>query len=251
LLAPALRIVCPYSVALLVLLLACSRAAAGCIGLATLGHSTASIARYFDNEEKKANPGLLGIRGSAWFLSQTSMVTAEHVAAAMALSDKNWRQVEILDEESKQSIAVRILRLAGSDAEKIAVLELSAPFSGARGLEIRMQPLAPEERVVSVAYPGSRQRLVGGRFVGYADSAKLAGMALLEMYEGDDRLALDHGASGAPVLDCEGRVVAIVSNVLTQTLQFPSRAVRISTAWGDPNVVSIPIQVLREIALAK
>jgi hypothetical protein len=36
-------------------------------------------------------------------------------------------------------------------------------------------------------------------------------MALLEMYDGDDRLVLDHGASGAPVFDCMGRIVAVVS----------------------------------------
>jgi hypothetical protein len=64
------------------------------------------------------------------------------------------------------------------------------------------------------------------------------------MYDGDDRLVLDHGASGAPILDCEGRVIAVVSNVFTQTVQSPFRAIRVSTAWGQPNVVSVPIQVL-------
>jgi hypothetical protein len=33
---------------------------------------------------------------------------------------------------------------------------------------------------------------------------------LLEMYDGNDRLVLDHGASGAPVVDCSGQVVAVV-----------------------------------------
>ena len=61
----------------------------------------------------------------------------------------------------------------------------------------------------------------------------MAGTALLEMHDGDDRLVLDHGASGAPVLDCAGRVVAVVSNIFTQTMQFHSRAIRISTAWGS------------------
>jgi hypothetical protein len=176
------------------------------------------------------------------------MVTVEHVAAAMGLSSQNWKQVDILEGENKRSIDVRILRLAGSHSEKIAVLELRVAFSGAQGLQIRMEPVAAEEQVASVAYPGNRQRFVGGRFVQYGDSDKFAGTALLEMYDGDNRLVLDHGASGAPVLDCGGRVVAVVSNVLTQTLQFPFRAIRISTAWGSPNVVSVPIQVLQEFS---
>jgi S1-C subfamily serine protease len=114
-----------------------------------------------------------------------------------------------------------------------------------------MEPVAPEEQVVSAAYPGNRLRFVGGRFVQYGDGDRLAGTALLEIFEGENRLVLDHGASGAPVLDCEGRVVAVVSNIFTQTLQFPSRAIRISTAWGSPNVASVPIQVLQDFARAQ
>src|SRR5689334_14654589 len=90
------------------------QAVAQCIDPATLTHSTISMTRYFEGEEKKAYPGALGIRGTAWFLSGTSMVTAEHVAAAMALSAQVWKQVEILDGEDRQWIAVRRLAVAGS-----------------------------------------------------------------------------------------------------------------------------------------
>ena len=100
---------------------------------------------------------------------------------------------------------------------------------------------------MSLAYPGDRPRSAGGRFVRYGDSGRLAGTALLEMYDGSDRLVLDHGASGAPVVDCAGRVVAVASNLLTTSLQFGSHAVRISTAWGTPNVVSVPALVLKEL----
>jgi hypothetical protein len=239
------------SVALGVLLFAGSPAAATCVNSSTLAHSTVNITRYFADDDRKADTDLLGIRGTAWFLSPTSMVTAEHVATAMELSDQNWNRLEILEGENKQTIDVRILRVAGSHTEKIAVLELRTAFTGAQGLQIRMEPLAPEEQVLSIAYPGSRLRFVGGRFIKYGDSDKLAGTALLEMYDRDDRLVLDHGASGAPVLDCEGRVVAVVSNIFTQTVQFPSRAIRISTAWGSPNVASVPIQVLQDFSQAQ
>ncbi len=234
----------PWWVSLVVLLLGGSPAAATCIDPSKLAHSTVSITRHFDDKDRKGDSGLLGIRGTAWFLSSNSIVTVAHVAAAMGLSGQDWKQVEILEGDNKQTIGLRILRLAGSHSEKIAVLELQTAFADARGLRVRMEPLRPEEQVVSLAYPGSRLRFVGGRFVKYGDDDKLAGTALLEMYDGDDRLVLDHGASGAPILDCEGRVVAVVSNIFTQTMQFPFRPVRISTAWGHPNVVSVPIQVL-------
>ena len=55
----------------------------------------------------------------------------------------------------------------------------------------------------------------------------------------------DRVISGAPVVDCAGRVVAVVSNLFTTTMQFMSRTVRISTAWGSPNVVSVPIPGLK------
>jgi hypothetical protein len=214
-------------------------------------HSTVSIMRHFDDKEQEARPGVVGIRATGWFLSPTLMVTVEHVAAAMKLSDRNWKHLEIGRGESKQSIPARIQRVAGSNEQKIAVLELQTAFSGAQGFRLRMEPLAPEEPVVSLAYPGGRLRVVGGRFVQYGDGDKFAGTALLEMYDGDDRLVLDHGASGAPVLDCQGRVVAVVSNLFTQTMQFLSNAIRISTAWGQANVASVPVQVLKEFARVK
>ena len=85
----------------------------------------------------------------------------------------------------------------------------------------------------------------------YGEDDHFAGTALLEMYDGSDRLVLDHGASGAPVLDCTGRVVAAVSKLFTTSTWFMSREIRMSTAWGSPNVVSVPAQVLKEFSRAQ
>ena len=43
-------------------------------------------------------------------------------------------------------------------------------------------------------------------------------------------------------------MVAVVSTLITQTISFASSPMRISTAWQTPNVVSIPIDVLKDFA---
>jgi hypothetical protein len=59
---------------------------------------------------------------------------------------------------------------------------------------------------------------------------------------------IDHGASGAPVFDCDGRVAAVISTVITQIYRTPFGQKRVSTAWGTPNVVSVPIRALMEFS---
>src|SRR5258707_14632837 len=66
---------------------------AGCVDPRALAHSTVGITRHFDDGEKGPSPGVLAIRGTGWFLSPTSLVTVEHVAAAMNLADQSWKQV--------------------------------------------------------------------------------------------------------------------------------------------------------------
>ena len=59
---------------------------------------------------------------------------------------------------------------------------------------------------MSLAYPGGGPlRVAGGRFAKYGDGERLAGTALLEMYDGNDRLVLPITAPrAAPVFDCHG-----------------------------------------------
>jgi hypothetical protein len=221
---------------------------ASCVDPTALVHSTVNITRQFGEEEQRAEPGVLGVRGTGWFLSPRLIATAAHVAEAMHLSAQDWKEIEIKERDRPASLPARILRVAGPHPDKIAVLELQTPFAGATVLPNRRGSLVPDERLVSLAYPGSELRFAAGRFVQYGDDAKFAGMALLEMHDGDDRLVLDHGASGAPVIDCEGRVVAVVSMLITQSISLLSSTVRASTAWQTPNVVSIPIEVLNDFS---
>lgn len=219
-----------------------------CVDPSTLVRSTASLTRHFSDEERKEAPAILAIRGTGWFLSSRAVVTAAHVAEAMRLSAQEWTEIELREDGRQKVIPARILRLAGPLAEKMAVLELKVALPGATALPVRAEPLAPEERLISLAYPNGELRFAGGRFAEYGTSGGRAGMALIEMHDGNDRLVLDHGASGAPVLDCEGRVVAVVSTLMTQTLALPTGTVRVSTAWQTPNVLSIPAEALNRVS---
>ena len=220
---------------------------AACVDTTNLAHSTVAIIRHLDEAERYRSD-VIGIQASGWFLSPTIIVTVEHVTAAMKLSADDWKMLEVITEGRSQFIAARVQRLVGRESERLAVIELQSAVAGAQSVAIRRQPLAPEERVMTIAYPGGRQQLVQGRFVRFGDGGKLSGMALLELFEGENRLVIDHGASGAPVVDCEGRVAAVVSNVFTQSIQWASREIRYTTAWGMPNVVSVPIDALPEFS---
>lgn len=219
-------------------------AGATCLQHSAFVGTTVSIARYFDGQGPQPRSAVIGIRGTGWFLSPRRLVTAAHVAEAMRLSRTDWKDIEIGEQAGESQMPARILRIAGPHSERVAVLELMRALAGAEVLPVRAERLEPDEPVISLAYPGGRLRFAGGRFVRYAQDGDSAGAAFLEMYDGNDRLVLDHGASGAPVLDCDGKVVAVVSMAITQTIAVLASTVRTSTAWQTPNVVAIPIRAL-------
>jgi hypothetical protein len=235
--------------AALVLLFGSVGAGAACIDPSSLSRSVVSITRYHDADERAREPDTAGIRGTAWFLGPRLIVTAAHVARAMGLTAGTSRDVELRSGDLSASVQVRLQRFVGAREDNIAILELAAPLPSVHTLPIRSEPLVADEPMLSVGYPGAKLRVANGRFVRYGADGALADTALLELYDGDDRLVLDHGASGAPVVDCDGRVVAVVSSLIVQTLTMMSRRMRISTAWQTPNVVSVPASELKEIAV--
>lgn len=214
--------------------------AQACEDRSLLAHAAVGITRMFDESEKQQ---LAGVAGTGWFLAPRLLVTVAHVAQGMRLSQGEWRPLLVRDGDTVETIDVRLQRVVGEARERIALIEMSAPLGGARSLVLRKEPLVAEERVISRAYRNDSIRNASGRFVAYGTQGRFAGGALFEIYDGEDRMVLDYGASGAPVLDCSGRVVAVVANLMTQTI---AGAVRVSTAWSMPNVFTVPIAVLRD-----
>lgn len=237
--ARKLHLRCCLLLACIVLPLAPGRARA-CEDRAVLAHAAVGITRMFDESEKQQ---LAGVAGSGWFLSPRLLVTVAHVAEGMRLSQSEWKSVELREGDAVEKIDVRLQRVVGAGREKIALIETAAPLGSARPLALRKEPLVADEPVISRAYRPDGVRTAQGRFVEYSTHWKFAGGALFEIYDGNDRMALDYGASGAPVLDCSGRVVAVVANLLTQTI---GGQVRVSTAWSMPNVLTVPVAVLHE-----
>src|SRR6478736_6661028 len=129
--------------ALICLLFLCaqSRAETACVDPRQLAHSTVSITRYFEDSERNPQSDVVAVRATAWFQSPTTIVTAAHVASGMNLSTQEWKSVRIENDVDGQSNLVRMQRVAGSYAEKLAVLELQTPVPNARSVAIRMVPL--------------------------------------------------------------------------------------------------------------
>ena len=215
-------------------------AARACDDRSVLANAAVGITRMFDETEKQ---DLAGVAGSGWFLAPRLLVTVAHVAEGMRLTERAWTPVQLREGDAVEKIDVRLQRIVGAGREKIALIETAAPLGSARPLALRKEPLVAEEPVISRAYRSDRVRTAQGRFVAHGTQGRFAGGALFEIYEGDDRMAFDYGASGAPVLDCAGRVVAVVANLLTQT---SGGQVRVTTAWSMPNVLTVPVAVLHE-----
>ena len=121
----------------------------------------------------------------------------------------------------------------------MAVIELETPFTNALVLPIRSEPMTNGASVVSLAYPDDTLHFAQGIFHGVAtesyEDKRLAGFALFEMYDGNNRAVLNNGASGAPIIDSEGKVFAVVSILMRRELLVFERVIVITPPWGRPN----------------
>jgi len=249
---------------LMMVIAQCARAEDACIDPSTLAATTVSITRHFTADEKP-RPSLEGYRATAWFYRSTRYLVsiAHFVDDAPVLPRGEWRKVDVQQRDVTVQVSARLLAVVRALPEGFALFELREPFPNAQPLKLREKPLARNEPVRSIAYPGGL-RFAKGRFAEIAGSSDIPGdnpfakvrpgSGLFEMWDieerNNDRYVLDHGASGAPIVDCEGNVAAVASSIVTQgSLYFAGREFTLTTPWGMANNTAALIQPLFDIAL--
>ena len=242
----------------------CARAEDACIDPSTLATTTVSITRYFTADEKP-RPSLEGYRATAWFYGSTRYLIsiAHFVDDVPVLPRGEWRKVDVQQQDVTVQVSARLLAVVRALPEGFAIFELQEPFPNAQTLKLREKPLSRNEPVLSIAYLDGL-RFAKGRFAEIAGSSDIArdhpfakvrpGSGLFEMWDieerNNDRYVLDHGASGAPIVDCEGDVAAVASSIVTQgSLHFAGREIRLTTPWGMANNTAALIQPLFDITL--
>jgi hypothetical protein len=106
-----------------------TRAHAACVDPAQLARSTFSIVRHFDETERDTSPDLIGISGTGWFLSPTTIITVAHVAEAMKLSSQDWKSLEIADEHAGSPSRHASSAWPGTKRKSLPSSNSNVPFS--------------------------------------------------------------------------------------------------------------------------
>lgn len=238
-----------------------------CVDASPSARAVVSVARYFNEPLREGNGEVVGEQATAWFYtSPRLLVTAAHFANDFP--DGAWQEVELRQavREGQPEIATRVrLRVAVKGrisegprrgpgttglADDVAIMELHDPFPNATVLDVQATLPTPDATVLVVGYPDGRMQAARGivRRAGDAVS-RYSGLALVEV-QGDNRLLLNAGASGAPVLDCaKGAVVAVLNGLLTSpSLPFlPPQYAVVPTPWGSPTNTAVPASTLAAI----
>lgn len=239
-----------------------------CIDPWAAARAVVSVTWRFVTPRREGSEIVVAERATAWFYrSPRLLVTAAHFVNE--LPQMGWQDAELhqADREGEPDIVMRVrLRVAAKaiplgsrdgEAEAInglaadvAIMELQDPFPNALVLPIWSNALAEDAQVLVLGYPRGRMQAVRGIVRRSADPAgRYAGLTLLEV-QGSNRLLLNDGASGAPVLDCgQGRVVAVLNGLLTgpSLPLLPSDSSVIPTPWGSPTNTAVPASILPAI----
>lgn len=152
-----------------------------------------------------------GVGAGFLFEDDRTVVTALHV-----VEDGRWVTVIA---RTGESLRARVVHNATSDLD-LAVLELERPFAKRPGIPLQRSPWKPEVStpVMMIGHPGYSAD-------GWSVSWGRIGSEVIEGAIEVDGTA-NPGNSGGPLLDCEGRVLGVVSYLKAQgvTMSVPISA---------------------------
>jgi hypothetical protein len=114
---------------------------------------------------------------------------------------------------------VRLVRYIDRQAsDELALLELERPFPGMQIASVRMVPLEPAERILTVGFPGGVYVIARGKYMGSltfaGEGTTVRNAYRLKFYDTNNRVVMRKGASGSPVFDCTGRVAFTIDSML-------------------------------------
>ncbi len=160
-------------VAMVVMLLVTAASAESvCAPSESLSRAVVGIERRFEPHEVVREFNTLhGIRGTAWFLNSTTIVTAAHVIEASKLT-KEWKEVKLFWSDARDKpesnsvlthVRIKDSMIIDPRVEPLITLELEQSVAGAATLKIRATPLRRSEKVFAMGYKDQTLRFGEGR----------------------------------------------------------------------------------------
>lgn len=210
--------------------------------------------------DKLKPDGSIGHRGTAWFIDETHLVTIGHLAEDVIETDWQTVTVQYSDQyltttNTELAIPMRLVTTFETIApENITLIELQHGMLGFEPLQVRYDPPRKDEPVVGAGYTGGTLRAAAGWYrvpeptagVMTESPPEIQGYLLFELNgeDGRDRHVFDYGASGSPILDCDGRVIAVTSDIITQLRSFGVTTMRLTPSTGEPNNTALPASLI-------
>lgn len=206
--------------------------------------------------------GFDGYRSSGVFISPTTIATLEHVLpeketdrAQVMISWSETVDEPVADSDRMELPIAGIRFIATGIDDRIALIDLPAGIIGRTDVGVRYEGLQDREPVFGLAYRDGALRFAYGRHMlpkrssspaaGSGESPPL--MFELADWEHRVRMVFDHGSSGGPVFDCAGRLVSLMSQAITQTIDIGiGEPMRVSSAWGQPNMIGVHVSQIDE-----
>jgi S1-C subfamily serine protease len=197
--------------------------------------------------------------GSGWFyLSRQVLITNEHVVAKLRLREDEWTDLllQAARPDASRSYIQRTQAkvLARDGRADIALVLLEHPVMGVRPMNIQTGGVAPGEPLAIAGYASGQLQFGTARaYTGRQPVARFRqpeSQFAIDVQGDTNQSAFSAGGSGSPVLNCQGMVVGIFSNLIDD------RYLSLFGAWGtqgrptsgaSPNAFAVRIDVLRNL----